>query len=167
MTEAAATVFLGCPDGSAVLFRPPRDAFQARLMDVIPRAPHFADLPAAIEAGLAYGVLPPGPRYPLLQGDLFRPFPFMIDDKFLLARGPEAFHGATLREVVRAAVFVGVVPGKSDWVFYGAAIAAALARERPSVLVKTQRQEQAAWLRSLSRHARVPIEVCGEAGARG
>jgi hypothetical protein len=158
-------VLVGYPGGSAVLSRPPRQAFQAALMDAIPSVPHLADLPAAIEAGLAYGTLPPGLPYPLLSHDVRRPFLFLIEDTHLLARGPDGFHAATVRKMARAAAFVGLVPGAPDRAFYGAAIATALDRKRPAVLVETQAQERDAWLRWLARYARVPIEVCAVPGA--
>jgi hypothetical protein len=152
--------------GEVTVTRPTREQVVSRLMDAIPRAPHLADLATAVPAGLAFAILPERAFFPFIRRDFRRPFLFVVGDDFGLAGGPEAFHRASLRKAMGAVVFVGIVPGAPRRAFYGRAIQAALQAQRPVVLIETQEWQRAAWVRFAARHAKVPVEIGGEAAAR-
>jgi hypothetical protein len=153
-----AYAFMAGSDGLAVS-RMTRETMISRVMDAVPRAPHLADLPAALVAGLGFAIIPAGKPFPFVRHDEGRPILFVVGDDLLLANGPDAFHRKTLRRMLDRAVFVGILPGAPERAFYGRAIRAALDAKGWAVLVETQEGQRVPWLRFLAKHAKVTVEI--------
>src|SRR3954469_8174711 len=159
MTAMRTSYLFDAETGGVVVSRLSRETTVARMMDVVPRAPHLADLVAGVAEGLNWAIIPAGMPFPFIRADESRANLFIVGDDFTLATGPEAFHRKTLRRILGRACFVGIVPGAPVRAFYGRAISAALASRGWSVLIETQPQERDAWLRFAARHARAAVEL--------
>jgi hypothetical protein len=163
MTTKLGSFMAFYPEMGAVLAaRMPHEAMISRMMDRVPAVPWLADLPAAVEAGLAFAILTGKTPFPFIPADERRAVLFIVGDDMLVSAGPERFHRKTLRRILGRALFVGLVPGRPERAFYGRAIRAALEARGWAVVVETQEPHRAAWARFAARHARAPVEISDE-----